>query len=109
MGKFKVGEAKTRDGSDVVIFEVSDKIYTKRLLKDGSWTQDVFNLNGKWFGSMIRDIDLIPNVEPLRAEFGELVKEGRIYENSRSFTRNIVIVPDEFAGMYVKVTIEAME
>lgn len=48
MSKFKPGAYKTKEGIDVVIFEVSDRIYAK--IKDGNgefpWNAETWNLEG---------------------------------------------------------------
>lgn len=66
MAKFKPGPAKTRSGIDVVIFEVSDKIYGKVHKGAHSW-----DLGGKYYeqGEAYESImDLVPNVEPFKLE-----------------------------------------
>ena len=67
MAKFKPGPAKTRSGDDVVIFEVSDKIYGKYENSSQSWT-----IGGRFFEDDRRkdesSLDLIANTEPFYFE-----------------------------------------
>ena len=111
MSKFKVREAKTVSGDAAFIHEITeDKIFGK-LEVAGVWRSANWNIHGRWYETSANEscFDLIPNNEPLRAEFEEVVKEARIYGNSGYYGRNVVIVPDEFAGKRVKVTLEAIE
>ncbi len=117
MSKFKVGAAKTRDGRDAVVFVIQKtkehhEIYTivGAIKIDGVWIPQSWRLNGQYNENNEGAIVLLPNNEPMREEFGEVVKEAEICGvQLGSAWRNVVIVPNEFEGKRVKVTLEAME
>jgi len=82
MSKFKVGLTKTVSGEDVVIFEVSDKIYIK--IKIGSeWSSGERDLDGR--SKHLKGSNLLPNVEPLRHEFHTRVLMDYHYSSSKVF------------------------
>ncbi len=109
MSKFKVGATNTRDGSEAFILEIGEHRIFGRV-KSGGWFAQSWDLNGKENGDPSSEWDLLPNHEPLRAEFEEVVKWAEIFgDKLESYTRNVVIVPDEFAGKCVKVTLEVLE
>ena len=61
----------TRDGREVVVFEVSDKVYCKIRGKDGDWFVSRRELSGRLCPSAESDVDLIP-VKTWRAwKYGE--------------------------------------
>jgi len=68
--KFKRGPAKTRDGRDAFIFEVSEMIYgkVKENHHDSVWKVDHWELNGLWDVGIEGEADILPNVEPFRFE-----------------------------------------
>lgn len=59
--KFKLGPAKTKDNTDAIIFEISNRIYGKRLFNsNGDWTSLDWDLDGNSHFSQ-----LIPNNIPI--------------------------------------------
>ena len=61
----------TRDGREVVVFEVSDRVYCKIRGKDGDWFVSRRELSGRLCPSAESDVDLIP-VKTWRAwKYGE--------------------------------------
>lgn len=100
MSKFKVGEAKTKGGHEAYIFEMGDTIFGR--IKDEHWFSGTWRPDGK---ADIRVYDLLPNNEPLRAEF-----EATVWGNK--VDGYIVDIPKEIyltSGTRVKVTLESLE
>ena len=112
MSKFKVREAKTVSGDAAFIHEITeDKIFGK-LEVAGVWRSANWTTDGRWYHTSAEEscFDLIPNNEPLRAEFEEVVKWAEVFgDKPESYTRHVVIVPDQFADKCVKVTLEVLE
>lgn len=108
MGKFKVGPAKTRDGKDAYIFEISDKIYGKRMFQLGMYG-DSWPLSGICnYDQSFADADIMPNAEILREEFEAEVR-GPTGCNYGFFEIRLPVNTHFEIGDRVKVTLEAME
>lgn len=106
MSKFKVGEAKTTGGYDAFIFEITGERIFGRINDEG-WRPLGWLLDGR--GHSVSGYTLLPNNEPLRAEFEQVVKEVSIYKKGKYDEYNVVIVPEEFYDKRVKVTLESLE
>lgn len=109
MTNFKVGPAKTRDGRDAWIFEVSDKIYCKAINIYGKWQSMQRFLDGGISQGHESGGDLLPNVTVHREEF-EAEISFHNYHNVEFVPSIDLPTGSQFKpGYRVKVTIEAIE
>lgn len=97
--KFKVGPVKAKEGTEGVISEILGTQMFGRVRFGTSWCALCWDLNGKWGGGGYWD--LLPNVEPMRAEFMADVFSG-LNKNSPDY----IELPPGFTGKRIRVAVE---
>lgn len=97
MDKFKLGPTKTNDGTEVIIFEISDKIYGKMFYKAmGHEIPYYWNLDGSpAYGSVF---------ESKKTAYEKSLQDP----NRKPFKKEIVIeyAADAKSGMYTSVELD---
>lgn len=101
MSKFVLGPTKTRDGRDVVIFEISDQIYCKVRNGQGWWYPAYRNVDGQYNGSWHHSPeDLLPNRKPI------VVTHEVTADVSNGLLHLPLLFTDLKTGDKIRVTIE---
>lgn len=68
--QFKPGPAKLRNGLDARIYEQADgRIFGRFIYDDGNSHGHTWTENGRYFRDRDGDLDLMPNVEPVKVVF----------------------------------------